>query len=194
MFANSTSAATLPDNLQWSVLFARKADRDPDFDESLDDEFDEDAYEDSHNRPPSRRPLIWILILFLLVGGGYLVLKSGMFGKSGFDSSGPSSEKSDQPLLTTQPNQTSPLISAPTPLYREGQSVSIISSPGFKLSVVSLSDDPSGTKPGPAIQSGESLTVLDGELINKKWIYHVRTASGKTGWIAEQKLQAQPSR
>lgn len=192
MFGNSTSDATLTDMSRWSVLFAREADRDPDFDETFDEEFDENEYQDSDNRPPNRRPLMWILILLLVVGGGYVAVKSGMFGKPGLNSTGRSSETIGQPLLTTEPNQRSSFTSVPTPRYQEGQPVSIIPRPGLKMSAVSLFNDASGTQPGPTIQTDESLTVLDGEFVNKTWIYNVRAASGKTGWIAEHRLQAKP--
>jgi hypothetical protein len=51
-----------------------------------------------------------------------------------------------------------------------------------------LSADAEGTRPGPTVRAGSTLTVLDAELQNTGWIYSVRADGGAKGWIAETRL------
>ncbi len=54
-----------------------------------------------------------------------------------------------------------------------------------------LMGDSTSTQPGPMVQAGEPLTILDGSYQLQGWVYLVRTKSGKTGWIPGEKLKTQ---
>ena len=53
---------------RWNVFFAEESDKDLDFDEG----FEEDELHQS--KPPSRRPLLWIVLLVLVAGIAYWTL------------------------------------------------------------------------------------------------------------------------
>ncbi|WP_447972861.1 hypothetical protein [Nitrospira sp. Kam-Ns4a] len=88
------------------------------------------------------------------------------------------------------PQTTTPPSSTPTPLYREGQRVTILPDPAQPGGPISLHGDAAGTRPGPLVQPGAALTVMDGEWRGNAWIYSVRTQDGAVGWIPEAKLKA----
>jgi hypothetical protein len=142
--------------LRWNVFFAEETDRDLDFDEG----FEEDELHQS--KPPSRRPLLWILLLVLVGGVAYLML-----------------------------NDPSPKMQKPTsmdssaPLFHENQTVMLTNETGVSM----LMGDPTNSQPGPIVKGSEHLTILDGSHEITGWIYLVRTESGKTGWISGEKLK-----
>ena len=79
---------------------------------------------------------------------------------------------------------------SPDPIFGEGDQVSVIldtAAPGGSLS---LSADEAGTRLGPTVRPGATLTVLDGGFQNNTWVYEVQTERGQTGWIAENRLIA----
>lgn len=85
-----------------------------------------------------------------------------------------------------------PVIASPTPMFSEGQRVSVLAdstNPGAK---VFLAQDAEGTRPGPAIPPGTPLTVLDGDLQAGGWVYSVRSDYGTKGWLAERQLKLKP--
>jgi hypothetical protein len=74
--------------------------------------------------------------------------------------------------------------SIPTPLFGEGQKVSV-SAP------TPLTADSAGKKPGTASAApGSTLVIVDADLQGFAWVYSVRTEQGATGWVAEKNLIA----
>jgi hypothetical protein len=74
-------------------------------------------------------------------------------------------------------------------MFAEGQKVTAIGNPTAPAESIPLSLDPAGTKPGPVIRPGVTLSVLDGDLQPSGWVYSVRTDDGVKGWIAEKRLR-----
>ena len=90
------------------------------------------------------------------------------------------------------PAPVAPITASPTPLFSEGQRVSVLAdqtNPGTK---VVLAQDAEGTKPGPAIPPGTALTILDGDLQGSDWVYSVRSDFGTKGWLVEKQLKLKP--
>ncbi|HKW85957.1 MAG TPA: hypothetical protein VJM82_02705 [Nitrospiraceae bacterium] len=195
----------------WSILFARKTDPDLDFDDELED-LDEKPSRGYYTRKPKKRrrsPLLWVLLLVILGGGAYFAMEPDTvmdlvgqwLGESppmvamppAKPASRPRPAPSGTPAPVTSPQTSSPgpaaLPSLPTPLFSQGQRVSVIPDPAPPGGSLSLSLDSAGTKPGPSVRAGTTLTVLDGELQNNVWVYSVRTEDGATGWIAERHLR-----
>jgi hypothetical protein len=85
-----------------------------------------------------------------------------------------------------------PVTAAPSPMFAEGQKVTVVLNPAAPGDLVTLTQDPAGTKPGPAIRPGTTLTILDGDLQNSGWVYSVRSDDGTKGWIAENRLRLKP--
>ena len=151
-----------------NVLFAEDSDKDLDFDEG----FEEDELHQS--KPPSRRPLMWILILLLLAGVAYWVLNNptGQMGNSGSMNAG------------TDSYSASTAETIQSPLFSEDQLVVLVEK-------AVLMGDPANTLPGPLVQAGDQLTILDGSYESQGWVYLVKTTTGKTGWIPGEKLKSQ---
>ena len=100
-----------------------------------------------------------------------------------------SKPRTEAPVPQRQGTRPAPLQTPPVPTYYEEQTVTVVlrATDGTRLR---LSNDAEGNQPGPLVKAGEVLTVLDGSLIRKTWVYFVRTQSGASGWIKEQNLQA----
>jgi hypothetical protein len=81
---------------------------------------------------------------------------------------------------------------SPTPLFSEGQRVSVLADPTKPGAKVLLAQDPEGTKSGPAIPPGTAFTILDGDLQAGEWIYSVRSDFGTKGWLTEKQLKLVP--
>jgi hypothetical protein len=101
--------------------------------------------------------------------------------------------------MTTTPPPASPMASAPapapaslSPMFGEGQRVTVAVDPALAGGMITLSQDPAGTKPGPAVQPGTGLTILDGDLQRNGWVYSVRSDDGVKGWVAEKRLRLKP--
>jgi len=78
---------------------------------------------------------------------------------------------------------------APIPMFHEGQRVSVrpdLNAPGW---TVLLRQDAEGTRPGPTIPPGTVLTILDGNLQGRSWVYFVRSDVGSEGWLTEGQLR-----
>jgi len=153
---------------RWNVLFAEDTDKDLDFDEG----FEEDELHQS--KPPSRRPLLWIVLLLLVAGGAYWVLNN------------PSMQRShptdmDSVEDTNQAVQSELL----SPLFAEGATVMLTEGRGEAM----LMGDLTNSQPGPMVQADKPMTILDGSYQLQGWVYQVKTESGETGWIAEDKLK-----
>ncbi len=86
-------------------------------------------------------------------------------------------------------NATPGARGAPVPLFSEGQRVSLrpdLNAPGW---AVLLRQDAEGTKPGLTIPPGTVLTILDGDLQGRNWVYFVRSDTGHEGWLTEGQLR-----
>ena len=157
---------------RWTMLFAEESDKDLDFDEG----FEEDELNQS--KPPSRRPLLWILLLLLVGTAAYWM----------FSNQSTQSPETTAINLLEGTNTTSP-INTPdhlaSPLFGEDQSVVLAE----KTREAMLTKGPGNSHPGPMVKSGEQLIILDGSYQLTGWIYQVKTPSGKTGWISENKLK-----
>lgn len=66
----------------------------------------------------------------------------------------------------------------------------MIADPALPGGAVPLTTDAAGSRPGPTVRPGETLTVLDGDLRTNAWVYAVRTETGAKGWIEEKRLKA----
>lgn len=84
------------------------------------------------------------------------------------------------------------MASTPSPLFGEGQKVTVVLPPATPGDTVTLMQDAAGTRPGPAVRPGTTLTVLDGDLQAGGWVYSVRTDDGAKGWIGERQLRLKP--
>jgi hypothetical protein len=77
-------------------------------------------------------------------------------------------------------------------MFGEGQRVTVAVDPALAGAMITLSQDPAGTKPGPAVRPGTGLTILDGDLQQNGWVYSVRSDDGAKGWVAEKRLRLKP--
>ena len=158
----------------WNLLFAQEPDKDLDFDEGLEED-------DLHqSKPPSRRPLLWIILVLLAIGVAYWAFNSDSIFMSAPSSTDRVEMNSNQTRQNTQSD-----IAVPT--FQENQKVLLSDGAGNAI----LMGDPANTKPGPLVKSGETLTILDGSYQPTGWVYQVRTQEGNTGWISADKLKKQ---
>ena len=158
--------------LRWNVFFAEESDRDLDFDEG----FEEDELHQS--KPPSRRPLLWILLLVLVGGVAYWILNDPL----------PKMQKPttmDSVEDTNLASQGDAQSDMSAPLFQENQTVVLADKTGVSM----LMGDPTNSQPGPIVKTNEHLTILDGSYQITGWIYLVKTESGKTGWISGEKIK-----
>lgn len=162
-------SSTLP---KWNLLFAEDQNKDLEFDEGLE----EDDLEES--KPPSRKPLLWIVLLLLAVGIAYWSLKPDTTFNTQVRS-----VDSAEAVNTTHPPKMDSLV--PAPKFTENQTVSLTSGTGEALLLL----DPKTGKPGSIIKAGEALTILDGTLQDGNWMYQVKTKTGQIGWLSGSKIQ-----
>ncbi len=85
-----------------------------------------------------------------------------------------------------------PSMATPSPLYGEGQKVTAMLPSTAAGDTITLMQDATGTRPGPTVHPGTTLTILDGDLQNSGWVYSVRSDEGAKGWIAENRLRLKP--
>lgn len=90
------------------------------------------------------------------------------------------------------PSSMPPVAAPPSPLFGEGQKVTVVLSAATPGDTVTLMQDAAGTKPGTVVRPGATLTVLDGDLQAGGWVYSVRTDDGAKGWINENRLRLKP--
>lgn len=199
----------------WNLFFAREPEPDLDFEETQEE--DESLILGSQKKQPKkprRSPVLYLLLGVLLVGILYLAMDPALvFDLIGL---GPSIDSLQQPAPAAskpapavpaspmpatppmaspapapQPSGVAPAVSVPTPLFAEGQRVSVLLDPASPAGAM-LTADAAGMQPGPRIRPGSVLTVLDAEFHNNTWIYHLRTEDGLKGWASEQRLIARP--
>lgn len=157
----------------WNVLFAEDSDRDLDFDEG----FEEDELHES--KPPSRRPLLWILLLVLIGGVAYWILNNpspNFQQPTSVDSAMDSFDSITPEKVSEVQSDISP------PLFREDQVV-VLTEESM------LMGDSTNSQPGPIVATGERMTIVDGSHQIQGWVYLVKTESGKTGWISGEKIK-----
>lgn len=188
---------TLTDYIgRWPILFSEEAGDGPSK-KDLDFLNEPEESEDSGNKPPSQRPILIILALLAVVGGGYLAMQPNIVATiKSLVTTPPASNP--QVELTTSPSVNKPrntepssLLSPLIPRFQEGQLVSLAVTPNT-LSSIMLDTEAMGNRPGPSVHSGELLTVFDGTLVDNTWRYLVHTKSGVSGWIDEQQLEEKP--
>jgi hypothetical protein len=214
MFAFSSPAGCLP---TWTVLFAREPEPELDLDEDVEDLGEDTTPSYPGRKPPKRRgrPFLWLFLLIVLGGAVYLVMKPeivmDLLGlwvgdippaptvarpPAGIPSPPPPAQPGTPTPPSAPPQPTGPAAplttSVPPPLFSQGQRVALLPDPAVPGGAMSLTADPAGLRPGPAVSPAAVLTVVDGELQNNLWMYSVRTEEGTTGWIPERRLRANP--
>ncbi len=150
----------------WNVFFAEDSDKDLDFDEG----FEEDELHES--KPPSRRPLLWILLLVLIGGVAYWVLNKPT----------PRMQNPVAIEVTEQPSAPAIQSDIAAPLFSEDQMV-VLTEESM------LMGDSTNSQPGPIVAAGERLKIVDGSHQIQGWVYLVKTESGKMGWISGEKIK-----
>ena len=156
----------------WTLLLAQEPDKDLEFDEGLEED------DLNQSKPPSKKPLLWILLLVLAVGIAYWSLKPN----TTFTPQGRVVETAEA-TKPSRPSGRQDLV--PSPLFRENEAVILNAKSGEAL----LLTDPRTGKPGPTVKAGESMTIIDGEFQKGTWLYQVKTKSGQVGWLSGSKLQ-----
>lgn len=251
------SLTSVGNPLQFSLFFARQPEPDLEFTE-------EELEQTTATRPitpmkmPKKsgggRPLLWLLILALVGGAGYVAMEpeqvtewlAPFLGEPSPTQPAPPvavqpSRTPPAPVPSTAPSQapvetaagpTAPAVSVPppaapvppiappvaatpapvapkpsgpspipqppgagqarsssSPLFAEGQKVTAIGNPTAPAEMVTLTLDAAGSKPGPSVRPGTSMSILDGDLQASGWVYSVRTDDGVKGWIPENRLR-----
>lgn len=82
-----------------------------------------------------------------------------------------------------------PATTVSAPMFSEGQKVTTTMNETAPGGSSPLFADASGSKPGPVVRFGATLTVLDGDLQPNGWMYLVRTDEGAKGWVSEKRLR-----
>ena len=174
MTAHANAAAYDHSTTRWTSLFADESDQDLEFDEGLEDD-------DLHqHKPPTRRPLVWILLLLIAVGVVYWTMKPDLAKIP--ELSSPISAIDDLTPLPGESESTpsdTEVGSASSPRFGEGDTVMLSTDASVNSKVMNLTFDSAGARPGTMILTGETLIILDGETIDEQWVYQVSTASGK---------------
>jgi hypothetical protein len=91
------------------------------------------------------------------------------------------------PPTTARP--AAPDVASLSPMFGEGQKVTVTADEIAPGGNIPLSADSSSNKPGPIVRPGTSLTVMDGDLQPGGWMYLVRTDDGLNGWVSEKRLR-----
>lgn len=107
----------------------------------------------------------------------------------GMPSTSPAPASPSIPPMAAAPQPVAPAKIASSPLFAEGQKVTVMGNPTAPGEMVPLTLDPAGSKPGPMIRPGATLSVLDGDFQPSGWVYSVRTDDGLKGWVSEKRLR-----
>ena len=211
MAAQGYSAGVMSSVPPWRLLFAKEPE--PDVDLELDEPGTARHQPSSSGSPVSQKPprlkmLVVILLLLVVAGGAYLAMDPETVIKlMGQETPMPASSTppvtAGRPAIVPRPSPPVPTDAdssrslpapdmIPTPLFGEGQQVSVVMNPDSPGRTPSLSQNAAETIPGPMVRPAETLLVLDAELHNNRWVYWVRTEAGAKGWIAETHLAAKP--
>ncbi len=217
MLASSGIAGAVTGVPNWNIHLAREPEPDLEFEDTLEEETGP-GRGTADRKPPKRsggRPLLWGLILVLLAGAAYVAmdpeivmdLLGSLLGEPApaptatvptrtpaapaAPPPAPPAPSAAEPGSPSSVPMTVP-ASPPSPLFAEGQKVTVVADPGLTDATVTLSFDAAGLRPGPAVRPGSTLTVLDGEWRNNAWVYLVKTEEGVKGWIPESRLRLKP--
>ena len=106
----------------------------------------------------------------------------------------PAAPVAPAPPAVAPPPQTAarpaaPVVSTLDPMFGEGQKVTITADEMAPGGTILLFADSSSGRPGPIVRPGASLTVMDGDLQPRGWMYLVRTDEGARGWVSEKRLR-----
>ncbi|MEO8324493.1 MAG: SH3 domain-containing protein [Nitrospirota bacterium] len=174
MMTSTIGAVFTPEQpSRWNVLFAQEPDKDLEFDEGLEED------DLNQSKPPSRKPLFWIVLVLLIAGVAYWALNSNTFM--------PQETSTETAAITRNQEGHQSQAGMTDPTFHENQKVTLTNILGRSL----LMGDPANNTPGPMVKLGETLTILDGTYQPTGWVYQVRTQTGKTGWISALKLESQ---
>ncbi len=170
------------------LLFAQNDDQDLDFEDGLED------FDDSRHKPPRRRWFVVILTILLVAGLWYVVTNPEIRSSLTQVVTGivhtALDLRAEDPASQHDRNVPGPSNIPSMPAFHEGQLVAVVLQ-GDPLDPFRLSNDAEGEQRGPLVKTGDVLTIIDGSLIKKKWVYFVQTTFGDSGWIKEAYLQAQ---
>ena len=215
MIESSFCTAAVNRSSYWTLMWTREPEPDLEHDvDTLDDPVVVGPSKPA-NKSPRLGPWILLLILLTVAGGTYLASDPSLLldlvgqgppstpaplPRAASDPAGagppptdgvPTSGSVPQPTPSTFPITPQPASSdVPTPLFREGQRVTIRPDPTSPTGTLALMADAEGKRPGPMLRMGTTLTVLDAEFQNNAWMYSVRTEAGSKGWIGERRLIA----
>ncbi|GJL50844.1 hypothetical protein [Candidatus Nitrospira salsa] len=181
MTGHSNSAVFENSLPEWSTVLAQEPDQDLEFDEGLEDD------ELQQHKPPTRRPLLWILILLIAVGFLYWTMKPDLAKLPGMPVA--SDSLTTPPVNSEQPLQRPSQAMTSTPKFGEGDTVTLLPGSSKENSPITLSSDSAGRQSGSIVKKGDILTILDGETVNGEWMYYITTSAGEQGWILEKHLQ-----
>ena len=93
------------------------------------------------------------------------------------------------PIAPTTARPAAPDVASLSPMFGEGQKVTVTADEIAPGGNISLAVDSSSSKPGPIVRPGTSLTVMDGDLQPSGRLYLVRTDDGIKGWVSEKRLR-----
>ncbi len=163
-----------------------------DHDLDFDDDFDE--FDDPQQKRP-RRWVKFILIILLAVGAWYVMtepeLRSAVMQMVA-TVRGTLDSLTEDPVPQPEPKVQPPVPEIPpVPAFHEGQQVTVTLREGHQARF-RLRNAAEGEQVGPLVKTGDTLTVLDGNLIKKRWVYFVQTPSEDSGWIKGTHLQSLP--
>lgn len=163
-----------------------------DMDLEFDDEFED--FDDLQHKPPRRRWVVVILLILLTVGTWYVVTdperRSFMIQMMPDTIRTALHLRTEDPVPERNHDTPLPLKEPPVPVFYEGQRVTVALKEG-RQAHFRLRGEIEGKPRGPVVKTGDVLTIIDGNLIKREWMYFVQTKAGKSGWIKEMDLQPQ---
>lgn len=197
MFTGAGVPAFASPFMNWNLIFARQPEPDLEFtEEDLEDAAPQPSHSMKSPKPSNKRPVLWMVLLLVLGGIAYVAMDPDMvmralepyLGEGEVKSVPPMAPPQAKPVPPAQDQATATSVERSGPLFAEGQRVTAVSDPSRPGAPISLFLDSAGSRPGPVVPAGGTLTVMDGELQNAAWIYAVRTDDGLKGWVAEKHL------
>ena len=161
-----------------------------DQDLELDDELEN--FDDPRQKRPRRRWFAVILLILLAIGLWYVAAdperRASVIHMMPDTVRTTLNLRADDPAPERERRVSSPSNVLPVPAFYEEQRVAVALKEGHQARF-RLRNDAEGEQLGPLVKTGDVLTIIDGSLIKKQWIYFVQTKSGETGWIKERYLQ-----
>ncbi len=181
--------ATMPSHIRLSfapLFFARETDLDFEFDDEFED------FDDPRHQPPRRRWIPILLLILLAIGVWYIVTdperRSSVVRMMPDTIRAVFDVRTEAPAPERERIVPPPSNDPPLPAFYEGQRVAVGLKEG-RSARFRLRNEAHSEPLGPVVQTGDVLTVIDGTLREKAWLYFVETEAGKSGWIQESDLQ-----